>query len=133
MQRDEVHKGLLVSLLSDYSNVPAHTWATVDLTGTMKDGAWWFTVQWHNYRPIPKRFPRDVTEYSINLWESDLALFEVASPEEEQAARRPKLELPSSSTLAPIPHLGAHSRSRRLSGNTTVHPNQLSLFLVDDV
>jgi len=90
MQRDEVHKGLLVRLLSEYSNVPTGTWATVDSTGTMKDGAWWFTVQWHNYRPIPKRFPRDVTECSINLWESDLALFEVVSAEE--AAKKSELK-----------------------------------------
>jgi hypothetical protein len=27
-------------LVDDYSNVPAGTWATVDSTGTMRDGAW---------------------------------------------------------------------------------------------
>src|SRR4029079_14191898 len=36
MQRDEMHKGLLVRLLSEYSNVPTGTWATVDSTGIMR-------------------------------------------------------------------------------------------------
>lgn len=133
MQRDEMHKGLLVRLLSEYSNVPTGTWATVDSTGIMRDGVWWFTVRWHLYRPIPTRFPQGVTDYSLNLSEPDLALFEVVSSEEEQAARRSKQEFPSSSTLASIPHLDEHSRSRRLSGNASVHPTQLCLFLVDDI
>lgn len=33
-------------------------------------------VRWHHYRPIPVRFPQGFIEYSVNLWESDLALFE---------------------------------------------------------
>ena len=88
MRREVLHKELLIRLLADYSNVPADTWATVDSTGTMKDGAWWFTVKWQHYRPIPIRFPQGVTEYSLKLWESDLALFEEVSAEEEQAAGR---------------------------------------------
>src|SRR5687767_2477670 len=69
MQRETLHKGIVIKLLTDYSNVPAGTWATVDSTGTMRDGAWWFTVRWHDYRPIPERFPHIVIEYSLNLWE----------------------------------------------------------------
>lgn len=49
MQRDEMHKGLLVRLLSEYSNVPTGTWATVDSTGIMRDGVWWFTVRWQTW------------------------------------------------------------------------------------
>jgi hypothetical protein len=30
MRQDEVHKGLLVQLLTDYANVPTGTWAMVD-------------------------------------------------------------------------------------------------------
>jgi hypothetical protein len=88
MQRKTLHKGLVIKLLTDYSNVPAGTWATVDSTGTMRDGAWWFTVRWHSYQPTTVRFPRDVAEYSLNLWESDLTLFEVVTVE-EKAPRKP--------------------------------------------
>jgi hypothetical protein len=89
MQRENVHQGLVLELVTSYANVPAGTWATVDSTGNMHDGAWCFTVRWRPYTPIPKEFPRHVTEYSINLWESDLALFEVLTIQDEQAARRP--------------------------------------------
>ena len=75
MQRDHLHKGLLVKVVSDYSNVPAGTWATVDSTGTMQDGAWWCTVRWRPYTPIPHKFPREMMENSINLMEPDLAIF----------------------------------------------------------
>jgi hypothetical protein len=54
----------------------------------MNDNAWWFTVQWHPYKPIPAKFPREVIEYSLNLWESDLALFDVVTVEEEEVARK---------------------------------------------
>lgn len=43
-------------------------------------------VRWHHYRPIPVRFPQGFIEYSVNLWESDLALFEAFPEEEAQAA-----------------------------------------------
>jgi hypothetical protein len=132
MERQEVKKDLLIRLITNYCNVPAGTWATVSATGTMNDGVWWFTVQWQSYKPIPSKFPHGVTEYSLNLWEADLVLFEVVSPQEEQAARRRQQESESSSTPAPIPHLNPRSRSRRLSGNASGHPNQLSLFAIDD-
>jgi hypothetical protein len=74
-------------------------------------------------------FPHGVTEYSLNLWEGDLVLFEVASPQEEQAARRRQRELAPSATPPPIPRLHARSRSRR---SAFIHPHQLSLFLGDD-
>ena len=88
MQREHVHTGLLLKMLIDYSNIPAGTWATVNSTGIMNDKAWWFRVRWNHYRPIPCQFPREVMEYSLNLWESDLALFEVVTAEDEQAVRR---------------------------------------------
>ena len=88
MQRDEVHKGLLVRLLSEYSNVPTGTWATVDSTGIMRDGGWWFTVKWHPYKPIATKFPRNATEYSLNFWAKDLPLFEIVTVERQEAATR---------------------------------------------
>jgi hypothetical protein len=49
-----------------------------------------FTVGWQHYRPVLKRFPQGVIEYSLNLWEPDLALFELVSAEERQAAGKTK-------------------------------------------
>ena len=133
MQRDEVHKGLLVRLLTDYSNVPTGTWATVDSTGIMRDDVWWFTVKWHPYTPISTKFPRDVTEYSLNLWEKNLPLFEIVTAEQQEAARRLQPEPPPSSTLAPLPKLGLRRTGRGLIRNASLNPNQLSLFLSDDL
>jgi hypothetical protein len=132
MQRKTLQKGLVIKLLTAYTNVPAGTWATVDSTGTMRDGAWWFTVRWHDYRPIPERFPHIVIEYSLNLWEPDLALFEVVSAEERQAAGETKLQVSPSPNLPPVPQLSGSWQARRLRRNAGVHPNQLSLFLADD-
>jgi hypothetical protein len=132
MQRKTLHKGLVIKLLTDYSNVPAGTWATVDSTGTMRDGAWWFTVQWHPYSPIRERFPHAVIEYSLNLWESDLALFELVSDEEQQEANKRRLNVPSSSVLAPLPQSGERWQAKRLGRRAHVQSNQLSLFVADD-
>jgi len=98
----------------------------------MRDGAWWFSVRWYDYRPIPERFPHAITEYSLNLWEPDLALFEVVSAEERQAARETKLQVSHSPNLPPAPQLSGSWQVRRLRRNAGVHPNQLSLFLTDD-
>jgi hypothetical protein len=127
MRQDEVRQGLLVRLLTDYANVPASTWAMVDSAGRMHDGAWWFTVRWRPYTPIPHKFPREATEYSTNLWEADLTLFETVSAEDEAAAKRKQLEAPF--PLASYPKLaGGWQASRR----SRVDPNQLRLFLADD-
>ena len=128
MRQDEVHKGRLVRLLTDYANVPTGTWATVDSTGTMHDGAWWFTVQWRPYTPIPNKFPLGVMEYSVNLWEPDLTLFEVVSAEEE--ARKRTLEAPFPFPLTSYPKLAGGWQPRR---RNRVHPDQLSLFLADNL
>ena len=129
MRREELHKGRRVKLLTDYSNVPAGTWATVDSTGSMKDGAWRFTVRWHHYRPIEIRFPQDVAAYSINLWESDLALFEVVSDDEVRPADKTTQETHPSRNIAPLSQLRGGWQTRRRG---RIHPNQLSLFLADD-
>jgi hypothetical protein len=128
-----VQKGLLLKLVTDYSNVPAGTWATVDSTVTMKDGAWWFTVRWHHYRPIPRAFPRAVSEYSINLWEPDLALFEAVCAEEEHAVRALDIETRRLSIVLRVPKLGGRWPSRMLNRKVSVHPNQLRLFLPNDL
>jgi hypothetical protein len=126
MQHDEVHKGLLVRLLADYSNIPSGTCAMVDSTGTMEDGTWWFAVRWRPYTPIPQKFPRQMTEYSLNLWERDLALFEVVSAEEAAGKWKPES---GPSIIPPLPQLSGGRKARRQGG---IHPNQLSLFLADD-
>jgi hypothetical protein len=130
MRHDEVKKGLLVRLLIDYANVPAATCATVDALETMTDGTWWFTVRWRPYTPIPHKFPRQVMEYSLNLWEADLALFEAVSAEEEQQGRRSQVDASSSPILAAHPTLGGGWQARRRG---RVPPNQLSLFRADDL
>jgi hypothetical protein len=130
MQREEVHTGLLVKLLTDYSNVPAGTFAAVDSTGT--DRSWWFTVRWRHYRPIPERFPHAVFEYSLNLWEPDLALFEVVSDEERKTSGETKLLVLPSPNLPDTPQLSWSWQARRLRRSACVHPNQLSLFPTDD-
>jgi hypothetical protein len=127
MERERIHKGLVAKLLTDYSNVPAGTWATVNSAGIMRDGTWWFSVRWHHYKPIPNRFPREVSEYSIKLWEPDLALFEAVSAEEEQEAKSRKLEPPP--VRPSLARLDGGQRGRKRS---LVHPHQLSLFLPDD-
>ena len=126
MQHNSVHRGLLIKLLTDYSNVPGGTWATVDATGTMRDGAWWFTVRWRPYTPIPDTFPRGATEYSTNLWESDLTLFEAVSAEEAANTSNQKAE--PSWNPARLPHIGGGGQPRK---RVSVHPNQLSLFAPD--
>ena len=129
MQRDSVHKGLFVKLMTDYSNVPARTWATVNTTGTSRDGTWWFTVRWRPYTPIPHKFPRGMAEYSTNLWERDLALFEVVSSVEEEVARANR-EVQPLWNPASLPQLHG---GRRAARPVLVHPNQLSLFVSDDL
>jgi hypothetical protein len=128
MRQDEVHKGLLVKLVTAYSNVPPGTWATVYSTGTMQDGTWWFMLRWRPYTAIPNISPRKMSEYSINLWKRNLAMFEVVSADEEEAVRKSKLE---GGTLnrPPFPQLSGGWKTRRPS---RAHPNQLSLFLSDD-
>ena len=95
----------------------------------MQDGVWWFTVRWRPYTPIPHKFPRDVVEYSINLWETDLGLFEAVSAEEELAFRKSKSETWTVSQLPPLPQLAGGWQARR---RVRVHPNQLGLFLPND-
>jgi hypothetical protein len=126
MRREDVQTGLLVRVVANYSNVPAGTCATVDSIGTMGDGAWFFTVRWHNYKPIQSKCPKGVTDYSLNLWEADLALFGVVS-EEEQTGKRANEEVSPSWSLPSLPQLGGWKARRR-----RVHPNQLSLFSADD-
>jgi hypothetical protein len=127
MKREEVHHRRFVRLLIDHASVPAGTWATVDSTGTMQGGAWWFTVRWRPYTPIPNKFPREATEYSTNLWESDLALFEAVSAEEQETERMKHLESPS--PLASYPKRAGDWQGRR---RCRIHPNQLGLFFGDD-
>jgi len=104
--------------------------ATVHSTGIMGDGVWWFTViKWHPYTPLAIKFPRDATEYSLNLWEKNLPLFEVVTAEQREAPRRLQPASAPSSTLAPLPKLGVRPPGQGLSRNASVHPNQLS----DDV
>jgi hypothetical protein len=132
IQREDVRKGLLIQLLSDYLNVPQGARATVDDIGFFSD-QWWFTVRFIAYQPITpswsgplRKRPARYNTSSLRLWESDLELFEVvneteitAAPSTAQQLRTPKL-----------PALGG--RMRGPGKNSSMYPNQLSLFLADD-
>jgi hypothetical protein len=129
MQREQVHNGLVVKLLTDYFNVPAGTNATVfNAIATMSDGTWYFTVRWQPYIPIPNEFPSQMTECSLTLWERDLEMFEIVSAEE--AAGKWKPESGPSITRPSVPQLSGGWKARRQG---RVHPNQLSLFVTDDL
>lgn len=84
IQREDVRKGLLVRLLSDYLRVPTGTLATVDTVGTIGSaGEFCFTVRWLNL-PSGTR-SRPISNRSLNLWLSDLEMFECMSKEEAEA------------------------------------------------
>ena len=129
IQRENVSKGLLVRLLSDYLDCPAGTRATVEEVGVLS-GEWWFTVQFDAYKPITpawrgKPRPTNYNTRSLRLRLDDLALFEVASEAETtEASLRERsvvgLKLPSG------------WRRRGLGRDSSVPLNQLSLFLADD-
>src|SRR5687767_2013672 len=81
IQREEINKGLLLRLLSDYLDVPGGTKASVDDVAAL-GGDWWFTVRFITYQPITppncypvRRLPQS-NRSSLRLWEEDLALFE---------------------------------------------------------
>ena len=129
IQREHVRKGFLVRLLSDYLDCPAGTRATVDEVGLLS-GEWWFTVQFDAYKPITpawrgKPRPTNYNTRSLRLRLDDLALFEVAS----EAETTEPSTLDRSVTGLKLP---TGWRRRGLGRNTSVHPNQLSLFRADD-
>ena|SRR5215208_5834651 len=79
MRREDVQKGLSVRLLGNYLDVPAGTLATVETVGVL-DRTWGFTVRWRNLLSTPQRKHR--YQCSLNLWESDLDLFEPVTENE---------------------------------------------------
>ena len=79
MRREEIHKGLVVRLVSAWLEVPPGTLATVDTVGTLS-GAWLFTVRWHHLKPVPHK--RHRSDRSLNLWEQDLDKFEIVTCDE---------------------------------------------------
>jgi hypothetical protein len=130
IQREQIKKGLSVQLLSDHLDVPQGTRATVDDIG-LYGGQWWFTVRFHAYQPLipawsdPRRRRSarfDVT--SLRLSEGDLATFELLNESEVKLA--PSIVRP------PVTLKLLSGWRKRLGRNTSVHPNQLSLFLADD-
>ena len=93
VQRDDVTQGRLLRLLTNCLDVPAGTLATVETVGTV-NRVWRFTVHWHTHTAIATRsWSKHVaakersSQRSLNLWESNLEMFELAS--EETAAASP--------------------------------------------
>lgn len=75
--REHIHKGLHVRVLSNWIDLPAGTLATVETVGSLSDGTFYFTVRWLGLKPGTRRQP--VCDTSLNFWEDDLKLFEVVS------------------------------------------------------
>ena len=95
LQRDDITEGRLLRLLDNCLDVPAGTLATVETVGTV-NRVWRFTVHWHTHTAIATRsWSKHVaakersSQRSLNLWESNLEMFELAS--EETAAALPGL------------------------------------------
>lgn len=87
-----------VSLVANYLDVPCGTLATVETVGLLASRTWGFTVRWHNLITTPQRKHR--YPCSLNLWESDLALFEV-TPQEKQGIPFKTKAPPPSATQQP--------------------------------
>jgi hypothetical protein len=121
MMREDVRIGAFVRLLSDLIGVPQGTIAKVDSVGTGPTGQWCFTVRYLT-RPIGTS-RRPISDRSLNLWESDLARFELVT-EDQVASLLTKERTSHSQSKLKLP-AGRWIRSKR------VHPNQLSLFLLD--
>src|SRR5829696_4798594 len=92
VQREDITQGRLLRLLSDCLDVPAGTLATVETAGTV-NRVWRFTVRWHTHTAIATRsWSKHVagsersSQRSLNLWESNLEMFELASGETAGAA-----------------------------------------------
>ena len=69
-------------------DVPAGTLATVETVGMLLERTWGFTVRWHNLLSTPQRKHR--YPCSLNLWESDLNLFELVTANELVAESTPE-------------------------------------------
>jgi hypothetical protein len=103
MKREDVRVGLHVRLVSTYLDVPRGTLATVETAGMFRYETWCFTVRWHHLTLSRQRkyhYP-----CSLNLWEKDLVLFEVATAEECAAAASlmPRPAKKWANALRPLP------------------------------
>jgi hypothetical protein len=103
MDREDVRIGVPVRLVSNYLDMPRGTLATIESAGMFRDAAWCFTVRWHHLTLSGHRkyhYP-----CSLNLWEKDLELFEVATAEEWAAAASlmPRPAKKWANALRPLP------------------------------
>lgn len=131
VSQEQIKKGVLLRLLSDYLAVPADTTATVEDLGLL-GGVWWFTVRFNTHQPIvsPNCDPRRKRSLrsnvsSLRLREDDLAMLEAVNGTEIEQATSP-------ARPPAAPKLPAGWRRRGTGRSTSVHTNQLSLFRADD-
>src|SRR5215208_2783266 len=96
LQRDDITEGQLLRLLSPCLDVPAGTLATVETAG-MVNRVWRFTVRWHTHTAIATRsWSKHIagkersSQRSLNLWESNLDMFELVTEESAVAASLPR-------------------------------------------
>jgi hypothetical protein len=77
MTKPQVETGVLLRVIKDRWDVPAGTLAEVNSVRQERGmEGWCFTVRWHRVPPKKRATHRD---HSINLFEQDLADFEVFS------------------------------------------------------
>src|SRR5215212_2050715 len=95
VQRDDVTQGRLLRLLTNFLDVPAGTLATVETVGTV-NRVWRFTVRWHTHTAIATQsWSKHVgkersSQRSLNLWQSNLDMFELATEETAAPASLPR-------------------------------------------
>ena len=77
VRKEKMIKGPFLRTLSDAWSVLAGTLARVETVGRTWQGEFVFTVRWLNWRIRTQSRP--VSDRSLNLWEQDLAQFEVVS------------------------------------------------------
>jgi hypothetical protein len=117
LNRDDITPGLYVQTVSDRLGVPAQTFARVETLGTVWTGEFVFTVRWLNIKPGSKQRPR--SDWSLNLWEQDLAHFEVLGDHEASAVKTTTLHRPLSLKILGGPR---HSKIKMID------PRQLTLL-----
>ena len=89
VKREDVHKDLLLRLVSDYITVPTGTTGIVERVDTLWDGTWYFIVEWdaHEPRPLFVDARGKTRKRSVRVGQrSDLASFEAISQAEREAA-----------------------------------------------
>jgi hypothetical protein len=101
MKQEGIHVGAVLRVIRDRWDATAGTLAEVD---TVRESSrfvkWCFTVRWHRPRPTKRILRRDD---SLNLFESDLADFEVFTGPLPEIQSPPRRRVRGMSPVPPSP------------------------------